>query len=219
MATTTKFYVYSIDTSSGTSYQIKTTPTWNGPGVKLAGPFATQALAQAWITANPQALNTTVLNQDKASVGQWIVVPEGEAGDIVNALSTALNSNLLDDAIGLVRGDLNPGTGTTYTVVQLLTPTQVMNAETANLTLYKTQALAQAAANATNAANGPKTGISWEQELEALLANLTSANLWIRAGKILIGGAILIVGLAKLTGADQKVGGLAAKATKIAPFL
>lgn len=49
MATTTKFYVYSTDTSTGTAYQIKTTSTWNGPGVLVGGPFATMALAQAWI--------------------------------------------------------------------------------------------------------------------------------------------------------------------------
>jgi hypothetical protein len=51
------------------------------------------------------------------------------------------------------------------------------------------------------------------------LQGLTSANLWIRVAKIIAGGAILIVGLVKLTGADKKAGGLAAKAVKVAPLL
>jgi hypothetical protein len=212
---TTQYYVYSVDSSTGTTYQIETSPTWNGPGIKLAGPFATKALAQAWITANPQALNKAVLGQDQADVGKWIVVPEGEAGDIVNALATALNSNLLADAIGEVKGDLSTGSATTFTVTQLTTAVQVQNAESANITIYPTKALAQAQANTVNAANGPKTGASWETELGQFLSAISSENTWVRVAKVLIGGAMLLVGIAKLTGA----GGVAAKAVRIAPLL
>jgi hypothetical protein len=60
---------------------------------------------------------------------------------------------------------------------------------------------------------------SWADGLAGFLADLTNANLWIRVAKIGIGGTILVVGLAKLTGADQKIGGVAAKAVKIAPLL
>ena len=51
------------------------------------------------------------------------------------------------------------------------------------------------------------------------LAMLTDKNLWIRVVKIIAGGAMLIVGLAKLTGADKTAGSLASKAVKVAPLL
>lgn len=74
-----------------------------------------------------------------------------------------------------------------------------------------------AAANvASDATQGASTAI---QSVEGFLQGLTSANLWIRAAKIIAGGAILIVGLVKLTGADKKAGSLAAKAVKVAPLL
>jgi hypothetical protein len=60
---------------------------------------------------------------------------------------------------------------------------------------------------------------SWADGLAGFLSDLTSANLWIRVAKIGLGGAILLVGLAKLTGADQKLGGITAKAVKAAPLL
>ena len=51
--------------------------------------------------------------------------------------------------------------------------------------------------------------------IQGFLADITSANLWIRVAKVIIGGAILLTGLAKMTGA----GGIAAKAVKVAPLL
>jgi hypothetical protein len=51
------------------------------------------------------------------------------------------------------------------------------------------------------------------------LSDLGNKNLWIRVAKVMAGGIILIVGLMKLTGADKKVGGFAAKAVKVAPLL
>ena len=50
------------------------------------------------------------------------------------------------------------------------------------------------------------------------LGDLSSANLWIRVAKVIIGGALLIVGLAKLTGADKSVAVLG-KAVAAAPLL
>jgi hypothetical protein len=55
--------------------------------------------------------------------------------------------------------------------------------------------------------------------ISGFLTALSSANTWIRVAKVTIGGVILIVGLAKLTGADQKAGSFAAKAIKAAPLL
>jgi hypothetical protein len=60
---------------------------------------------------------------------------------------------------------------------------------------------------------------SWSSGLAAFLSDLTSANLWIRVGKVAIGGAILVVGIAKLTGTDQKLGSAVSTGVKYAPLL
>lgn len=51
------------------------------------------------------------------------------------------------------------------------------------------------------------------------LGGLTSANLWIRVAKVIAGGVILIVGLVKLTGLEDKAGGIVQTAVKAAPLL
>jgi hypothetical protein len=56
-------------------------------------------------------------------------------------------------------------------------------------------------------------------DIASFLSMLTDPNLWIRVVKIIAGGAMLIVGLAKLTGADKSAGSLAGKAVKLAPLL
>lgn len=69
---------------------------------------------------------------------------------------------------------------------------------------------------------GGNAGAKIGSEVESLghfLNDLTQRELWIRIGKIVLGGTLLLIGLVKLTGADQKIGGVAAKATKLAPFL
>jgi hypothetical protein len=48
------------------------------------------------------------------------------------------------------------------------------------------------------------------------LSALSSSNTWVRVAKVAIGGIILIVGIAKLSGMNSSV---AAKAIKVAPFL
>jgi hypothetical protein len=85
------------------------------------------------------------------------------------------------------------------------------------------QALGDAAvagATATGAvAQGVATGIpSWEGAIGNFIAALSSASTWIRVAKVIGGGVILIVGLAKLTGADQHAATLG-KAVKLAPLL
>jgi hypothetical protein len=74
-------------------------------------------------------------------------------------------------------------------------------------------AVASAPAAAVNSAS---TAIG---TVEDFLQGLTSANLWIRLAKVVFGGAILLIGLSKLTGIDQKAGSIAATAVKAAPFL
>jgi hypothetical protein len=46
--------------------------------------------------------------------------------------------------------------------------------------------------------------------------DLRDPTVWIRVGKILVGGVLLLVGLAKMTGFDK---GIAGKAVKVAPLL
>lgn len=54
--------------------------------------------------------------------------------------------------------------------------------------------------------------------LEGFFGALSSLNLWVRVAKIVIGGTLLIVGAAKLTGADQAVSVLGNAVAK-APLL
>jgi hypothetical protein len=51
------------------------------------------------------------------------------------------------------------------------------------------------------------------------ITGISGTNLAVRLVKVIAGGLILIVGLAKITGADKAAGGVAAKAVKVAPFL
>lgn len=52
-----------------------------------------------------------------------------------------------------------------------------------------------------------------------ILSDLTNPVLWVRVAKVVIGGTILIVGLAKLTGADKNAGKAVKSAVKFAPLL
>ena len=73
------------------------------------------------------------------------------------------------------------------------------------------------ASNPLGAALQGSTGVSLAS-VEQFFGDLSSANLWIRVAKVIIGGALLIVGLAKLTGADKSVAVLG-KAVAAAPLL
>lgn len=72
------------------------------------------------------------------------------------------------------------------------------------------------AAASTNFAAGIPNPL---QGVLGFLGILTTQNLWIRVAKVAIGGTILIVGLAKLTGADQQIGGIVKTAVTKAPLL
>ena len=56
-------------------------------------------------------------------------------------------------------------------------------------------------------------------DIASAFGMLTSANLWLRVAKVLIGGVILTVGLIELTGHADDVKGVASKAVKTAPLL
>lgn len=51
------------------------------------------------------------------------------------------------------------------------------------------------------------------------IGGINGTNLAIRLVKVFVGGILLLIGLAKITGMDQKAGSLAAKAVKVAPLL
>ena len=97
---------------------------------------------------------------------------------------------------------------------------------------YTSQAAANAAIPAIQKANPAKGTVAQATQnagvpnpltgldaIGAFFGSLGEANIWIRGAKILAGGVILIVGLAKLTGADKAAGGIAKKAVEVAPFL
>lgn len=64
------------------------------------------------------------------------------------------------------------------------------------------------------AANAAK-GIPGISSVTDFLGGLTSANLWIRIAKGIIGGALILLGAAKLTGIDNKVANAAVKAAPL----
>lgn len=75
---------------------------------------------------------------------------------------------------------------------------------------------ASAAAPVGSSIPNPLTGL---EAIGGFFASLSEPHLWWRVAKVVIGGVLLLVGLAKITGADKKIGGLAAKAVKVAPLL
>lgn len=83
---------------------------------------------------------------------------------------------------------------------------------------YATGAVEAAVAGASEAANSIP-GVSALNAIQGFITGLTSANLWIRVAKMVVGSAMLLIGLAKLTGLDQKAGSIAATAVKTAPFI
>lgn len=65
--------------------------------------------------------------------------------------------------------------------------------------------------------NAAKDAYSGINAVGHFFSDLTNPQFWVRAGKILIGGVILLIGLVKLTGHEPT--GVVKKAVKVAPFL
>lgn len=76
--------------------------------------------------------------------------------------------------------------------------------------------VASAPKNAAKAAAKAVPKIPGISNVTDFLGGLTSANLWIRVAKGIIGGALILLGAAKLTGIDNKI---AKTALKAAPLL
>lgn len=73
----------------------------------------------------------------------------------------------------------------------------------------------QAASNAASGAANTAASAAGVTGLTGFLGDITSANLWIRVGKVILGGVLILIAVAKMTDA----GGIAAKAVKMAPLL
>jgi len=67
---------------------------------------------------------------------------------------------------------------------------------------------AQANANATQTVENAVPGLS---QVGTFFASLGQANTWIRAGKFVIGGLLLVIGLVHITGADNALASAARK--------
>jgi hypothetical protein len=68
-------------------------------------------------------------------------------------------------------------------------------------------------------AGAAQGGLSlYQNAVFQFLGQLSNANLWVRVAKVIVGGALVIVGAAKLTGADKQVAMLG-KAVAKAPLL
>jgi hypothetical protein len=77
------------------------------------------------------------------------------------------------------------------------------------------QGVAAGVSTGTSALGDTATGVATANygfALSSLLAALTSKNLWVRVGKVVIGGALVIIGLAHMTGASGAVATIARKA-------
>jgi hypothetical protein len=66
--------------------------------------------------------------------------------------------------------------------------------------------------DASKAASDTESGVD---AIGSFFDGLTEANLWIRVAKVALGGIILLVGIAKLTGIEKGVVGTAVKAAPL----
>jgi hypothetical protein len=81
------------------------------------------------------------------------------------------------------------------------------------------KAASETANETETAAKGAAEGIGEFASSLDFLDALGSPALWIRVAKVVVGGVILIVGLVKLAGVEQKVPGIVKTAVKAAPLL
>jgi hypothetical protein len=109
-----------------------------------------------------------------------------------------------------IAGDISGGNSITQQVTGVKASTPQSNVATAANAGAAVAAAPAAAVNAADTAIG---------SVEDFLQGLTSANLWIRVAKIIAGGAMLLIGIAKLTGLSNKAGSIASKAVMAAPLL
>lgn len=67
-----------------------------------------------------------------------------------------------------------------------------------------------------NAVDAAKSAENTAKSVGDFLGQLSDRNTWIRVAKVVVGGTLLIVGLAKMAGVDK---GVVGKAVRVAPLL
>lgn len=105
------------------------------------------------------------------------------------------------------------------TVLHATTTAQAEHYASLGYSGFATQAEAEAFAGGVNANQqqiqqlnqNPLGGIPGLSQIGGFFGALTSANTWIRVAKVVIGGALLIIGIAHITGASNAVADAARK--------
>jgi hypothetical protein len=164
-------------------------------------------------------------NAPSGAISVWFVVPEGELGDITNALSqiagnlklsadplTDLDNlkNLVQDT-SITPGIEAPSGSGAYTILHVTSATQEQTLEAAGADgPYASQAAAQAEANNKTQAGNTNSKPGWNLSVSGI-----SGWFW-RALKVVFGGILMIVGISKLTGADNAIMQVANKIPMVA---
>lgn len=220
------WWVAAQDTRTGVKYVVVASgdsqfPSGDLPSIsEVSGPYATQAAAQSAANAAaalPGALTGAVpktggtwwlINATSGNPGQYVITQSGSKPVPANSAFTVTGPYATKDAaIAAVPA------GATYSI------------QTWNSILGTFGAIGKALKKALNtqvptpSLSNPLSGLeAIGGFFNGLKAALTSANLWIRVAKVAIGGVLMIVGLAKLTGADKQVAVLG-RAAAAAPLL
>jgi hypothetical protein len=158
----------------------------------------------------------------------WFAVPEGEVGQITNALSTIAHASNpvssfrseIDNTIESLKQTANLliGQASAYTVIHATSAAQVYALQQDGGTPYPTKAAAQAQATASNR-NVSQSGQT-DSGINAIgdfMNKLSDGNVWIRVVEAILGGILIAVALAKLTGADNVIASAAKTAVKVVP--
>lgn len=155
-----------------------------------AGKGYTAAQWEAWFSANTNAANPKYTGAAKAGTTALAGKTWAQVYAAVYAWGQSQNPKLTPDQVAgatealAAEEALAAGAGTAAT-------------QAGGLTGDFTQALPAAA--------------SWAAGLSSLLGDLTGKNLWVRAAKIIIGGGLVLIGVAHMSGADNAVASAARK--------
>lgn len=139
----------------------------------------------------------------------WFIVywnqPQTGRGAVAKNGHVTLQAGDAADADAIVKDELPAGT----VIVNTLGPygTQTAAAAYANSPTTSPTGTTTSG-NADNIPN-PLAGLA---AIGAFFTSLGEANTWIRVAKVVIGGALVLIGLAHLTGADNAVASFARKA-------
>src|SRR5271170_7895510 len=168
----------------------------------------------------------------------YFIVPEGDAGQILNAMATALHASnplslfslsglrsIVDDTIESVKQTINlaKGSTTTWTTIHATSAGQVLFLENSGLKYYPTQTAAQTQANAQNRNVNPTgTGappvtdpLDYLKDIGNFFDKLTDPHTWLRLTEVLAGGMLLYLGI-KTAFQGTGVGNVAKTGTSIA---